>query len=112
MPPRASAAPAHSALFAASVAQHHQGRAWPAQTCDGIATYLGFCNPDVIHRFVSVWHAWRNLVVGRLRFRCLVGRHIERLGLLGQRTLDMSAELYFRGWAKVAHAQVGVRPQA
>lgn len=62
---------------------------------------------DAMHMwFVSAWHAWRSLVVGRLRFRCFVAHHMARLGTSGAVEMGLDTELCFRGWAKAARAQV------
>ncbi|KAF5841438.1 hypothetical protein DUNSADRAFT_12882 [Dunaliella salina] len=61
--------------------------------------------------FCSAWSAWRDLVLGRLRFRCMVGMHIERQGLLGRPLIGMDMELWFRAWAKAAKTQARARAQ-
>jgi hypothetical protein len=49
--------------------------------------------------FIAAWHAWRSLAVSRLRFKTMLGLHMQLSGTL-------SLELAFKAWVKVADAQV------
>jgi hypothetical protein len=55
---------------------------------------------DTVHMwFIAAWHAWRSLAVSRLRFKTMLGLHMQLSGIL-------SLELAFKAWVKVADAQV------
>ena len=55
--------------------------------------------------FALAWHRWRNLAVGRLRLKCMVGAHLARCSM-------GTLELAFKGWRKVAELRVALRSRA